>query len=111
MPKRFRPTPVAPQVDMLDVRLLDMFAQVESLLRFGRHVQGDAIKLRGIRKPLTAAQQRTIARRIRRTVRDIDRESRTLRTVVATVVQAAADLETELRRDGSPPSLTPRRAT
>jgi hypothetical protein len=97
MRKHPSPIPVAVQVDVLDVRLLDLFAQVEAMLRCARDVQRNAIKLRGTSAPVGPAQQRTIADRIRKSVRTIDRESRTLRTVASSVVQASADLVSAVR--------------
>jgi hypothetical protein len=101
MPKRRFPTPIAGRVDVLDVRLLDLFAQVEAMLRSAREIQRNAIKLRGTSMPVSRAQQRAIVTRIRKSVATIDRESRTLRTVIRLVVQATADLQSAVRA-GSP---------
>jgi hypothetical protein len=99
MPKRSTAAPVAPQVDALDVRLLDFFAEIEAMLRYARNVQRYLIKLRGTSAPVSRAQQRMLVHRVRKTVRTIDRESQSLRTVVRSVTQAAADLQSAVRAD------------
>ena len=80
------------RVDVLDVRLLDLFAHVEALLRYGRVAQRNAIKLRGISTPLTDSERKTILRALRKTITDIDRDSDGLRAIVEAVVGAADDL-------------------
>src|SRR4051794_20557483 len=97
MPKRSPDVSVIQRVDLLDVRLLDLFAQVEAMLRSAREIQRNAIKMRGISVPVSAAQRRTIADRIRKQVSTMERESVTLRTVVRSVVQASADVHAATR--------------
>jgi hypothetical protein len=86
---------------VLDVRLLDLLAEVEAMLRSARDVQRNAIRMRGTSDPITARQRRALANRIRQSVTTIDRESSTLRTVARQVVQAAADLQSAVRANTS----------
>ena len=88
------------QINILDVRLLDLFAQLEAIMRRARDVQRAAIYLR------EAAQRNTpdakSATSIRGGIRSLARESRALDTVVRSVSEAADDLPTQARlRRGS----------
>ena len=93
MPRR-RTVAIAPTIDILDVRLLDLFAEVEALLRHGRTAQREAIKLRGTSAPLSPRERRALITRIRTAVRHIEREYDELRSVVREVADAADALHT-----------------
>jgi hypothetical protein len=78
------------QINVLDVRLLDLFAQVEAIMRCARDVQRHAIRLR--EKVAVNAPDADAKARIRKTVARLSRESQALQSVVQLVGQAADDL-------------------
>jgi len=49
---------------LLDVRLLDVVAEIESLLRDGREIQREALRVRGVPVANTGAQRKAAAKRI-----------------------------------------------
>src|SRR5687768_11710091 len=59
-------TPADKQSELLDVELLDVFAQIEALLRCGREVQREALRVRGLPEPVSASQRLAAGRAIRR---------------------------------------------
>jgi len=97
------------RTQMLDVQLLDVFAEVESLLRSGREIQHDALQLR-IAAPTDRIERRGAARRIEKRVAELHKECRTLCAVVETLarmtiqLRAAVDNRRHRRReDGQQP--------
>jgi hypothetical protein len=76
---------------LFDVQLLDLFAEVEAILRGGRELQRDALRMRAI-APTGAAQRRAATRRIRERVNRMRRECRTLCDVLQSLADRAADL-------------------
>ena len=85
-------SPDAHKIDVLDVRLLDLFAQVEAMLRYARDIQRYAIPLRGTSAPLSPRRRRALSAKIRAAVRRINRESNVLKSVVEQVLAAVNDL-------------------
>ena len=81
------------QSQMFDVQLLDVLAEVEAILRGGREVQRDALRLRGV-APTNSAQRRAATRRIQRRVDQMRKGCRTL----CAVVTGLADIADGLRR-------------
>ena len=53
------------QSELLDVQLLDVFAQIEALLRLGREVQREALRVRGLPMPVSVPQRKAAGQRIR----------------------------------------------
>jgi hypothetical protein len=80
------------KLDMLDVRLLDLFAQVEALLRLARDVQRHIIPLRGTSGPLPAAERRRRVAALRRSLRLIAEEADVFPAVIRRISEAADDL-------------------
>jgi hypothetical protein len=91
MPKH-RPARVslATQINLLDVRLLDLFAQLEAIMRCAREIQRAAIHLRAAAHAGTT--DATSARKITKGVATLARESQALQSVVQSVSQAADDI-------------------
>jgi hypothetical protein len=79
---------------LFDVQLLDLFAEVEAILRSGRELQRDALKVRAI-APTNGAQRRAATARIRKRVRQMRKECRAL----CEVLQGLADRAEHLRAD------------
>ena len=88
-----RALPFYKQSELLDVELLDAFAQVEALLRGGREVQRDALRVRGLPDPVTYAQRLAAARSIRDRLTDMMEQCRSLGDVLRELQDTAAELE------------------
>ena len=89
MAKRMR-SPEA-QSQMFDVQLLDVFAQVEAIMRGGRELQRDALRLRGV-APTNNAQRRAATRRMQKRLGQLRKECGTLCSVVAGLMNVADSL-------------------
>jgi hypothetical protein len=89
MAKRTR-SPEA-QSQMFDVRLLDLLGEVEAILRGGRDLQRDALRLRGV-APTNSAQRRAATRRMQKRVGQMQKECQSLCGVVHALANAADDL-------------------
>lgn len=66
------------QPELLDVELLDVFAQIEAMLRCGREVQREALRVRGLPDPVSASQRLEAARSIRTHLTDMTEQCRAL---------------------------------
>jgi hypothetical protein len=86
------------RTQMLYVQLLDMFAEVESLLRSGREIQRNALQLRDA-APANGTQRRVATRRIHEHVRQMRKECQE----VCEVVQALEDRTAAFARGGAQP--------
>ena len=53
------------QSEVLDVQLMDAFAQIEALLRLGREVQREALKVRGVPHAVSPPQRQAAGQMIR----------------------------------------------
>jgi hypothetical protein len=84
---------VSNQSEMLDVQLLDAFAQVEALLRIGREIQREALRARGVPPPVSPSERRAAGRTIRQHVDTMADECRTLADVVKELREAAIRLD------------------
>jgi hypothetical protein len=82
MPKAQRHGAVETQSAEIDVLLLDVLAQIESLLRNGRDLQRALLRLRGVPSPTTGEQQRKAASRAELVARSMLDESLALSKVV-----------------------------
>ena len=89
MAKRTRSPEV--QSQMFDVQLLDLFAEVEAILRGGRELQRDALRLRGV-APANSAQRRAATRRIQKGCGQMRKECQALSAVVAGLANIADGL-------------------
>src|SRR4051812_32296322 len=77
---------------LLDVRLLDVLAELESLLRSGRNIQRDALRIRGVPSPPTDAQRVAAAARVKKTAAAMERDYRHLADILRALRAHAADL-------------------
>jgi hypothetical protein len=84
------------QSEVLDVQLLDVLAQIEALLRGGREVQREALRVRGVPSPVSSSQRKAAAAKIQKRVAEMDSECRTLCDVVQDLAQAADHLRSTL---------------
>src|SRR5215216_2452848 len=78
--------------EVLDVELLDVLAEIEALLRQGREVQREALRVRGVPHPVTSAQRQTAGGEIQRRVRDMRKECHALDEVLQDLETAANTL-------------------
>jgi uncharacterized protein YoaH (UPF0181 family) len=67
---------------IVDVQLLDVLAQIEALLRNGREVQRELLRVRGVLSYTTPDQQRKAAARVQTLVSGMLSDSRALSKVV-----------------------------
>jgi hypothetical protein len=88
------------QSEILDVQLLDVFAQIEALLRLGREVQREALRVRGLPLPVTPAQRQDAGRVIFRQLGEMTSECRTLGEVLGELHDTAAELDRLLKQEG-----------
>ena len=79
--------------EMVDVQLLDVLAQVEAVLRHGREIQREALRVRGVPAPVERAQRRDAAAAIRDRVDQLQADCTTLCRVVEELHAAAQQLE------------------
>jgi hypothetical protein len=78
---------------VLDVQLLDVVAQVEALLRRGREIQREALRVRGVPAPSTRAQKRAAATKITEIVDSMRRDYRTTGQVLRILRRSARQLQ------------------
>ena len=86
-------SPADHQAEFLDVQLLDVLAQVEAVLRHGREIQREALRVRGVPQAVNAEQRRSAATALRRRVDQMDKDCGTLCGVVKDLCTAAEQLE------------------
>ena len=86
---------------LLDVHLLDTLAELESLLRGGRIVQRESLRIRGVRYATTNAQRAASAGRLQKVVAEMQRDYRSLGGVLGGLHDYAADLNRAVRTNGS----------
>jgi hypothetical protein len=91
------------QSELLDVQLLDVFAQIEALLRLGREVQREVLRVRGLPDPVSVSvpQRKTAGQRIRAHIGELTTECRTLGEVLKELGDTAAELDSLLQREAS----------
>lgn len=94
------------QSELLDVELLDVFAEIEAMLRCGREVQRDALRVRGLPNPVSASQRLDAARSIRKHLADMTQQCQALTGVLRDLDETAAGLERLLEGEGVSPSPT-----
>jgi hypothetical protein len=91
------------QSEILDVQLLDVFAQIEALLRLGREVQRHALRVRGVPEPVSAPQRKAAGQRIRAHVGEMANECRTLADILRELEDTAAELDGMLQGETRTP--------
>ena len=91
------------QSELLDVQLLDVFAQIEALLRLGREVQREALRVRGLPMPVSVPQRKAAGQRIRAHLAELTTECRTLGEVLKELGDTAAELDSLLQIEASTP--------
>src|SRR5262245_1574238 len=95
MPTRTMRSPER-QSEILDVQLLDLLAQIEALLRGGREVQRDALRVRGIPSSVTQSQRKKAATKIHDRVIEMAADCRELCAVIEQLRVLASELRAEL---------------
>jgi hypothetical protein len=82
----------------LDVQVLDVLAQVESLLRGAREIQRQILRVRGVPRPGSAARRRAAAEAVQHVADKMLHDSRSLADVLEdlqrtseTLIRAAAE--------------------
>jgi hypothetical protein len=96
------PTPTYyKQSEILDVELLDAFAQIEALLRGGREVQREALRVRGLPNPVSPAERLAAARSIQQHLTDMIDQCRSLGDVLRELQGTANELESSLEAEGA----------
>ena len=84
------------QSQMFDVQLLDLFAEVEAILRAGRELQRDALRVRDV-APTTRAQRRAAVQRIQKRLNQLRKDCGTLCDVLQGLSDRADDLRDGLK--------------
>jgi hypothetical protein len=85
--------PADRKAELLDVQLLDVLAQIEAVLRHGREIQREALRVRGVPSPVNQSQRRAAGTAIRDRVDQMHRDCSTLCTVVEELRVGAQELE------------------
>jgi hypothetical protein len=79
--------------EVVDVQLLDVLSQVEAVLRHGRELQREALRLRGVPSPVSSAERVAAVTSIRGRVDAMHGDCLTLCIVVQELRTSAQDLE------------------
>lgn len=85
--------PADRQAEVLDVQLLDVLAQVEAVLRHGREIQREALRVRGVPSPVNERQRVAAALAIGKRIDDMHGDCASLCTVVEELRGAARELQ------------------
>src|SRR5829696_5774802 len=91
-----RPDSADRQAEILDVQLLDVFAQIEALMRSGREIQREALRLRGVPSRVGADERQDAGHVIRERLARMTGETRALGDVIKELNRTARALETLL---------------
>jgi len=97
MPEGVKDSSVASLSEVLDVQLLDVFAQLETILRAGRQIQREALRARGVPSPVSRSTQRASVRKIHQLLSHMSKECRALCSVVVQVRSTAMDMRQQVR--------------
>jgi len=85
------------QASLVDVELLDVLAQIEALLRSGRELQRELLRIRGVpRSSPTPKQRKQSASRVRALVRVMATDARALTGVVGQLRRSADRLDARI---------------
>jgi hypothetical protein len=93
------PTNADRKAELLDVQLLDAFAEIEALLRGGRQVQREALRIRGLPEPVSSTQRYAAGRAILEHLRQMSEDCRMLGEVLTDLHKTGTDLERLLHAD------------
>jgi hypothetical protein len=93
MAKRQAERPNEASINALDAALLDVFAQAEAMLRCGREIQRNLIKLRGGNGPSGLAERSSILKKIDQAASELHDESKAIVPLTHDIRQAARRLE------------------
>jgi hypothetical protein len=93
--------PAYKQSELLDVELLDVFAEIEAMLRCGREVQRDALRVRGLPNPVSPSQRLEASRSIRKHLADMMEQCQALADVLRDLDDTAAELEKLVETEGA----------
>jgi hypothetical protein len=85
--------PVDRQAELLDVQLLDVLATVEAILRHGREIQREALRVRGVPSPVTHTQRVAAATAVRERVDRMHGDCGALCDVVEDLRACAVEFE------------------
>lgn len=88
-----KPNDAERQAEVLDVQLLDVLAQVEAVLRHGREIQREALRVRGVASPTNQAQRYASGTMIRERVDEMHKDCRVLCNVVEELRLASQKFE------------------
>jgi hypothetical protein len=91
------------QSEVLDVQLLDVFAQIEALLRLGREIQREALRVRGVPAPITPSRRQAAGRAIHQHLKQMKDDCRTLGGVVSELHETATVLKKLLDEETAQP--------
>jgi hypothetical protein len=89
------------QSEVLDVQLLDVFAQIEALLRLGREVQREALRIRDVPVPVSSSSRNAAGQRIRTHIAEMTSECRTLGEVLSELQNTATELDRMLQTEAA----------
>jgi hypothetical protein len=78
---------------VLDVHVLDVLAQVETLLRGAREIQRQILRVRGVPRRRSAAQRRAAAAAVRKTAQEMLEEAHALAVVLRDLRREADTLK------------------
>jgi hypothetical protein len=81
------------QGEVVDVQLLDVLAQVEAVLRHGRELQRDALRVRGVSSSACPVDQRPLGVAMRERVEQMHADCTTLCPVVEELPTSVSALE------------------
>ena len=94
-----RPDKADRQAEILDVQLLDVFAQIEALMRLAREIQREALRLRGVPTQVSPAERYGAGQAIRRHLEHMGDEGRGLADVIKQLRKSAKTLEVLLQTE------------
>jgi hypothetical protein len=89
------------QAEVIDVQLLDVLAQIQALLRHGRELQREALRVRGIPVPLNHVLRHEAGAAICRRVEQMKNECQLLRDVLDDLQVSADVLDRKLAKEAT----------
>ena len=88
---------ISRNAELLDVQLLDAFAQIECLLRSGREIQREALRVRGAPDGGSRTQRLAAAAKIPKIIAEMEQDHRTLAKVLRDLRKCADQLHESVR--------------
>jgi hypothetical protein len=80
------------QTGMVDVQILDVLSEIESLLRNAREIQRQILRVRGVPKPQSMARRRAASAIIRKVAREMSKDSLALSRILGELGRATDTL-------------------